>query len=498
MCVVVFASEQVFPSLQFVLHVAHHYRNRLASLHIYSTPDERRSAEPAKRMAQAVAHWLDRNGQGAAIEIITAEASPHAVRKELLQWFHAAPESLWLVNVTGGTKPMSAAATELTLATDLPHRRVIYQEITGAWWEMGTDEQGLLDSRPLRSPQDPVVPPASTLERLLPVTELVAAQFSGEHEVTVREVDAFRVDEALTQVMRAGWSWRDGLAAMCPRVVSKNHGDAFERFIAAGLLGCGLRLHHSLEVRDPHSSHKVVREVDLVGCHLGRLICMDIKLPGAEEHAKGTQLADVAELAQSLGGRGALAIAIRPGWPEDSDIERLARALGVRLVTQGQAAGMFSAVLQMVDPALQPSAAVLEAEAMMRGETARGNAVLSDGSLVQSAVKDSGVVVLTLLAEHIARKRREPWSLFQISGNQYGVFIPKKQVPAEVMAHWADTFDALLQELSRRRLHGTRVTVGSNTAAWAHVEFTLGQGIRIEVVRQVLRSLLLPAQAEGV
>ena len=159
---------------------------------------------------------------------------------------------------------------------------------------------------------------------------------------------------------------------------------------------------------------------------------------------------------------------------------------------------MFSAVLQMVDPALQPSAAVLEAQAMMRGETARGNAVLSDGSLVQSAVKGSGVVVLTLLAEHIARKRREPWSLFQISGNQYGVFIPKKQVPAEVMAHWADTFDALLQELSRRRLHGTRVTVGSNTAAWAHVEFTLGQGIRIEVVRQVLRSLLLPAQAEGV
>jgi hypothetical protein len=45
--VVVFASEQLFPALQFLLQVADRHCGRFASMHIYCTPDERRSTGDA-------------------------------------------------------------------------------------------------------------------------------------------------------------------------------------------------------------------------------------------------------------------------------------------------------------------------------------------------------------------------------------------------------------------------------------------------------------------
>lgn len=45
--VVVFAREQLIPPLQFLLQVADRHRWRFASMHIYCTPDERRSTGDA-------------------------------------------------------------------------------------------------------------------------------------------------------------------------------------------------------------------------------------------------------------------------------------------------------------------------------------------------------------------------------------------------------------------------------------------------------------------
>lgn len=489
--VVVFASEQLFPALQFLLHVADRHRERFASMHIYCTPDERRSAGPARRLAHVMQRWLDRRDQAASIELTIGDASPQDVRQGLLDWFDAAPESQWLVNVTGGTKPMSAAATELTLATDLSDRRVVYQEISGSWWEMISDKQGLLDVARLHSLLDPVVPPPDTLERLLPVQDLVATQFSEEHGVTTQPVQALRVDQALTQVMARNWKWQDGLATMQPPVPSKNNGDAFERFVGAGLLDSGLKLHHSLKVTDPRSADQVVREVDLVGCHLGRFVCIDIKLPGVEEHAKGTQLADVAELAHSLGGRGALAVAVRPGWQADPNMERLAAALGVLLLTQADAPSLFSRLLQAVDRTLQPSAAVQAAEQMMQREAAQGNAVLSDGRKVQASVNESGIVAVSGLVDQIAHRRQEPWGLLQLNDSLYWLAIPKKRVPQPIASDWPSALSTLQQGLRELSRPQSRFFV-RDTPAWASIQFILAQGVKADAVRQLLRSTLLP------
>lgn len=492
--VIVFASEQLFPALQFLLHAADRYRDQLVSMHIYSTPDERRSAGPARRLAQVMQRWLDRRAQAVSINLTVGEASPRDVRQGLLDWFNAAPDSQWLVNVTGGTKPMSAAATELTLATDLSERRVVYQEITGTWWEMVSDEQGLLDLERLDSLLDPVVPATNTLERLLPIGDLVATQFSEDHEVSTERVKALPVDQALACVMAKRWKWLDGFAAMKPPVDSKNNGDAFERFVGAGLLDSGLKLHHSLKVTDPRSANLVVREVDLVGCHLGRLICIDIKLPGVDEHAKGTQLADVAELAHSLGGRGALAVAIRPGWKADSNTQRLAQALGVLLLTQADAPSLFSRLLQAIDKTLQPSAAVLAAEQMMQEETLKGNTVLSDGRQVQASVSDNGIVAVPNLIEQIAHKRQEPWGLLQLNGAMYWLAIPKKLLPAPLAADWQSRYETLQQRLRDLSLP-TAQFQHRDMPAWAYLRFILDQGVKADAVRGVLREVLLPQPA---
>lgn len=494
--VVVFASEQLFPALQFLLHVAERHRGRLASMHIYCTPDERRSAGPARRLAQVMQRWLVRRDHTASIELTIGAASPQDVREGLLDWFDAAPESQWLVNVTGGTKPMSAAATELTLATDLSDRRVIYQEIGGSWWEMVSNEQGLLDVECLDSLLDPAVPAPDTLERLLPVADLVATQFSEEHGVTTQRVKPLRVDRALAHVMDRGWKWQDGLAALQPPASSTSNGDAFERFVGAGLLDSGLELHHSLKVTDPRSADHAVREVDLVGCHLGRLVCIDIKLPGVEDHAKGTQLADVAELAHSLGGRGALAVAVRPGWQADPNMARLAAALGVLLLTQADAPSLFSRLLQAVDKTLQPSAAVVAAEQMMQREVEQGNTVLSDGRQVQASVNDSGIVAVPGLVDQIAHRRQEPWGLLQLNGGLYWLAIPKKRLPQPVASDWPSALSTLRQGLRELNLPQSRLYV-RDTPAWVSIQFILGQGVKADAVRQLLRNTLLPGTTGG-
>ncbi len=488
--VVVFASEQLFPALQFLLHAADRYADQLASIHIYCTPDERRSARPARRLRQVMQHWLERRHQLVKIHLTVGEAAPQDVRQALLDWFSANPDSQWLVNVTGGTKPMSAAASELTLSTDLSERRVVYQEITGTWWEMVSDAQGLLDIERLNSLSDPVVPPPNTLERLLPMSDLVVTQFSEHHEVHTERVHAMPVDQALAAVMAVRWKWLEGLATLHPPVHAKNNGDAFERFVGAGLRDCGLKLHHSLKVTDPHSADLVVREVDLVGCHLGRFICIDIKLPGVAAHAKGTQLADVAELAHSLGGRGALAVAVRPGWKPDPNIQRLAQALGVLLLTQAEAPELFTRLLHAIDTTLQPSAAVLAAQATMQREALKGNMVLSDGSKVQPSVSDNGIVAVPGLIEQIAQSRQEPWGLLQLNGAMYWLAIPKKLLPAPPAARWPNTYSTLQHRLRQVSLPKTAFQ-HHDSPAWAYFQFTLDQGIKADAVRRVLHEVLL-------
>lgn len=503
---IVFASEQLVPALQFLLHTADRFGRRLQAIHVFHTDDERRSAGPARRLQTLLQRSARKlAAQGTRFEVVLGQgaATPAGVRDVLLPWFSTAPEAEWLVNVTGGTKPMSAAAVELTHSIDLPARRVVYQELGSGWSEIAHDDDGLLTMLPLRAGEDALVPAAGTLERLLSLPDLVATQFSADHEITAEALPrTLPVDLATQHLLANGWRWQDALAVLPTPVSASSNGIGFELFLGAGLRDCGLtRLGQSLKVSDPGRQGKVVREIDLVACHRDRLICIDIKLPGAHDDQKGTQLADVAELARSLGGHGALAVAVRPGWPDDEGTRKLAKALGVKLLTQADAAQPFSTLLGWINdkdkeaPTLQPSAAVRAAEAQLLAHQRRGNAVLSDGRHVTPfQVDDSGMVHLPTAIEQIVQRRGEPWALVQLDAQRYWLAIPKKLVPITQAPDWPARGDRLWH-LMRDSSDTRAVFDFRDTDAWVTVQFSLRPGIKRDTLLERLRSVLCSPSA---
>ncbi|WP_170162379.1 hypothetical protein [Caldimonas tepidiphila] len=488
--VVVFASEQLFPALQFLLHAADRFDAALASIHIFHTDDARRSAEPAQRLKDVMQRWGGRQGLDFEIQLTKGGMWPAGVRAVMLDCLEASPSSRWLVNVTGGTKPMSAAATELALAAGLESRRVLYQEIDGRWVELVTGEDGLLDAVPLQPGVDEAVPPADTLERLLPVEELVAAQFSAEHRISTQSLNAFPVDEAVRELIARRWSWAASLDALDPPVRCSGNGDAFERFVGSGLLDSGLRFAHSLKVWDRGPGGKVVREVDLVGCHRGRLVCIDIKLPGAADEQKGTQLADVAELAHSLGGRGALPVALRPGWPQDEGTERLARALGVCLLTQAQAGRLFSAILERIDSGMRPGEAARRAEELLLAHQGQGNTVLSSGRVMEAGMRpERDFLKLTREMERISEQRGEPWVLVELIETEFLIGVRRKalRVTDEKALH---KLEAQLHRRLDALSDGRYQFRFQSFPAWIHIQFFPRPGVKVGAITACLRELL--------
>ncbi|NRT58060.1 hypothetical protein [Sphaerotilus uruguayifluvii] len=491
---IVFASEQLVPTLQFVLHSAEQAGRRLRAVMVMHTPDAARSAGPARRLQGVLQRWARRRqAQGAGFSVILGqgEASPAGVREVLMQWFSQAPDDEWRVNVTGGTKPMSAAAVELTLSTDLPARRVLYQELGSGWSELVQADDGLLDMRAL-APGDGLVPASGTLERLLPLEEMVATQFSDAHQITTERLPADLPVQTLVPLLLAqGWNWKTALAALPRPVACSGSGVGFEMFLGAGLQACGIAVSHSLKVMDRDQRGKVVREIDLVACHRDRLICIDIKLPGVDDHLKGTQLADVAELAHSLGGRGALAVAVRPGWPEDEGTQRLARALGVQLLTQAHAAQPFSTLLRWIDRSLTPSPGVLEAEALLQAHQQTGSDVLSDGSRVPVLkVNDSGMLHLPSMMEQLVQRRAQPWALAQIDPQRYLIGIPKKALALADQPDWPDRMNALHRLLKGCSAPGSLQF--KETPGWVTAQLVMRQGLSRDELLQPLGEILPP------
>lgn len=410
--VLVIASEQLTPNLQFLLHVARKFPLRPMAVHIYCSNDETRSAAPARRLSDCLHQtWRDQPALQASIEVVQGGKTPQDVRPKVRGILQQDPDGEWLINVTGGNKLMSAAVSEVALWSDLSRCRVVYCEIDGGWFEIDTDVDGLLMARHLAPGDDPIVPPRQTLDSLIRVESLVAAQFSEDHVIAAQAGQRVPLLAWTEELIRNRWHWLAGLRAVAPTIPSSSNGDAFERFIAAGLLAACLSPVHSLKVSNARSD-KVVREVDLVGCANGRLYCVDIKLPGATENAKGTQLADVATLALALGGRGAQAIAIRPGWAIDRDTEVLARALNVRLLSAAEAPRLFSTLLGWLYPGLSMPEELFAVEQLLQREAALGRVVLSDGALIQSArPTQAGVLTLANELQRMAWQGGRLWAI---------------------------------------------------------------------------------------
>jgi predicted RecB family endonuclease len=425
--VVVFASEQTMPPMQFLLHVLDRYRDRLRFVGIYHTDDPVRSMQPADRLVKLIVAHSGRLGLTPIVETCAGTMDPASVRQGMDEWFAEAPDDHWLVNVTGGTKPMSSAATEVTLRRKLPQSRVLYLEMTGAWFELfAATADGLLDARALSPNTDPDIPWRNSLDRLLPIKDLVETQYPAEIEARCEALSTLHLMQVTQAAIRNRWKWKAAVEAS--GVHCWKSGDAFEKYVGAGLKACGLPgLGHSLKVLQ---GGKSLAEMDLVCCHQGRIVCLDIKLPDTDEEAKGVQLAKVATDARQIGGTAALAIAIRPGWEPEASLEFQAAALRVKVVTQKHAESLFSEVLRLIDPALVAIDEVVEVEKLLANtKLERGIPVLSD-LRNQPFHDEERALQLEQIARRSAEFRRRAWALTSMGDGAH-----RLQVDME-SSHW--------------------------------------------------------------
>lgn len=414
--VTVLASAQLLPTMQFLLHAAHHHGPRLRFIGIYHTPDEPNSKGPAMRLLRMLQQWRAARGAGFEIEVHEGDMAPDKVHQCLRGWFNRAPDARWLVNVTGGTKPMFGAAAEVALTSQLRLVRVLYLEITGGWGEIflepGTGLQGL---RWLDPSLDAEIPSANAIDRLLPLDDLTQTQFPADVIVKSVDIAACAMEEATRLAISSGWHWaramKDANSGATP---FNGDGDAFERFVGAGLLGAGLPvLRQSMKVYSA-ASNTLQAETDLVTVWNGRLVCIDIKLPSADEQAKGVQLGKALSDSRNLGGRAAQIIVVRPAWaPGDVDqLKDLCKALQVTVLTQAHSASLFTTVLALIDRTLKPSPEALAVERLLLDHQRLGNDVLSTAR--NNTASDGHVVSLDGVAQKTTAYQQRPWLLIRM------------------------------------------------------------------------------------
>ena len=142
-----------------------------------------------------------------------------------------------------------------------------------------------------------------------------------------------------------------------------------------------------------------------------------------------------------------MAIALRPGWPEDAEMSRLAKALNVRLLTQAHSPQVFTHLLHTIDPSLTPSAEVLAVQSQLQGWAQTGLAVLSDSrSLPPSAINENGLLSVSSLVKEVAVRQQRCWTLAHLPGNHLLLWVDKKFAHA---SPWTSTTGhALANELN--------------------------------------------------
>jgi len=266
-------------------------------------------------------------------------------------------------------------------------------------------------------PGDADIPPADVLERWVPLDLLTQTQHADQVALRSRPLPALPdLPQICRQAMDRAWRWQ------VPGV--DGHGPSFECFLACGLQLAGLhRLAWSVQVLLPtpqRGGSTQMAEVDIVLCHGSTVCCIDVKLPGEHDaDARSTQLSRALHNARLLGGRAVTCIVLRPGWLPDGAAQSIAAALGVVLLDQSHAAGVFTRLLRHIAPglALPPALQQIERDLAARhAET--GQPLLSTTDTVFSLTGLSLVdfdATSRAAMDHLQR----PWVLVRMAPGAY-------------------------------------------------------------------------------
>lgn len=341
------ASEQILPNLESALALA--ASGSLDGVHVYWT-ESPKSAKPAQRIAQLLGKMRGR-GPFCHFEIALVPEAGAGTIESVADWMDTLlarhPEANWVLNATGGTKPMSAAL--IAMAAKPSVHSVLYREIgSGAWQSFSIKDGRLQTAEP---PAGFGMGDAAEWMDKIRLTDLIKAQLGEEDaSISANGDKARRLDpDTLEKVIRAlsPGETRPFYSAWkaCNVELPAPHGEGtlFEVLCRSVLEQFGLpEIVHSLEVR--WHQDKATNELDLVIKNRGRILVLDLKL--REDDAPAfDQIRTAAEATRKLGGLSAGCIMLRPLWMPDAKRTSYARDVHhVDIIDAGGISTLFETI----------------------------------------------------------------------------------------------------------------------------------------------------------
>ncbi len=344
---VVLSSEQLMPNIQSLLYFHGVPEAPLHNLFIYLTADRQRSIEPAnKLMALArsqIRHVKIHHNAPDALSL-----QPSAVTAQIREWqqAHDGPATEWILNATGGLKPMMAG---MLAFVGEPRTRVVYGELQRGWFEFNrAPSDTSLSMVPLPVPQN--------LTDAIPITTLMEATADKPGDFRVSDEPAPAVDflPTLHRLIANHWDFRRTWNELGIRDELAIGGFPFEHLVVSALNTGGVTNNLSnLKLSLSSGSHRPpVQESDIWINHGGRLYLLDCKLvdeslAGADQ--KSLQIRDAREAARRFGGLSAKAILLRPNLTFTDDLKALARYLGVEILDAISVDTFFGSLASAID-----------------------------------------------------------------------------------------------------------------------------------------------------
>lgn len=323
---VVLASEQLWPNIHGLVHWQKH-EGGLSDLCIYYTEDEHRSARPARRLqefCQELYPQIRVHLPPRPLGIL-----PQDVRNQVRIWQAQLPGRRWIVNATGGLKPMFAGAIS---CCDLPNTEVVYRELGGDW------------QRWLSSPEGPKpVPFFVDLSETdsIPIQSLVKVQYNSPPDAhwKVAAIKPLPILALVQKGLETGWKW-EAMFRECGIANGGQAGFLFEDFVGACLLELGIgEICKNILLQE--AQKQTLQEIDLAANYRGQLLIIDCKLRTQDEDKIISQILQAYTVCRELGGAGARLLLLRPGLRFSAEEIELADALRLHVLDARQTMDFF-------------------------------------------------------------------------------------------------------------------------------------------------------------
>jgi hypothetical protein len=412
---VLLSSEQLWPSI----HSLEHWKP--VRVFVYTTSDERRSKEPARKLARFCRERFGWSEADARERFVTAEgaATPQAVYAQVRAWRDAHTAFCWVVNATGGTKPMFDGAAEMR--TD-PAVEVVYRELgPNDWFRLFRDATGPR-SEPISVPADATA--------AIPVETLVRAIWpSGAMEVRFDpRPEPLALEPLTNELIARNGDWTAAFRTCGRSYPQMAAGPLFERYVAAGLIAMGVtNLAHSAK-QVVVGTTKDLQEVDLVANFQSQLLVFDCKLRTEAEEGRdveplNVQIRNAKHTARSLGGLGCKVALVRPNRRLDEAARALAGALNVTVIDSTDVGTLFARLARFAGVQGLPEL-LRNIDACWSDSALRGKVFHAENAQVRAAARTAESPALlqldTLLGEW-AKEVGGDWAAVNLRAAKYAL-----------------------------------------------------------------------------